>query len=162
MSRPVFVVVAIPLTFTHVVAQEPAGPFERHAWELREKLTCPRDVVWPPLPETGQRVFGAVEFVGAHQRPVITARGQTPPDPAVDVPQYAYFLDPDVEVCHPAVILQSGELALGYRLIGTDRVAASWRPFFILLGPEPPAGAGSGIRGPATGSPLRTPSAALR
>lgn len=141
MKRSALAVVAILLTSTHVPAQEPAGPFAEHARELRAKLACPTDAAWPPLPETGERVFGAVEFAGAHQEPVITRRGEARPDPSVTVPQYAWFLDPEVEVCRPVVILQSGELALGYRVVGTERVGASWRPFFILLGPEPPPGA---------------------
>ena len=96
MRRQVFMLVAIVLGSTDAVGQEPAGPFAERALELREELTCPTEVDWPPLPETGQRVFGDAQFVGRHQQAVITTTGEAPPDPTVTVPQYGYFLNPEM------------------------------------------------------------------
>ncbi len=138
MKRQGLLLVAIVLSSTAAEAQEGAEPLAERAHELREKLTCPTDVTWPRLPDAGRRVFGDVQFAGAHQLAVITERGETPADPTVRVPQYAYFLHPDLEVCYPVVILQSSELALGYELVGTGQVGAAWRAFFILLGMEAP------------------------
>ena len=144
MKLCVFLTAAAAMLATAALGQEVSlTTFEERAAELRAELTCPTDVDWPPLPEAGQRVFGEVRAIPEggmipERGIAISARGQEPPDPSVPVPQYGYFLNPHVPRCHPVVIVQSSELAIGYHLIGTDHMAASLRPFFILLGTQAP------------------------